>query len=70
MLSEEETKRLTEYCEENININTVPSYISLYSGMRLGEICGLKWQDIDTENVIIYVRRTVQRLEDDDNSNA
>ena len=36
--------------------------LSLYTGMRLGEICGLKWSDIDWEKKTITVRRTVQRL--------
>lgn len=30
--------------------------------MRIGEICGLLWSDIDVENGIIKVRRTVQRI--------
>lgn len=41
---------------------TLPALISLYTGMRLGEICGLKWSDIDFERKTITIRRTVQRL--------
>ncbi|MCD7894945.1 MAG: site-specific integrase [Erysipelotrichaceae bacterium] len=70
VLSDDEFEKLSQYCEENINIYTVPSYLSLYSGMRLGEICGLKWQDIDVVNGVIYVRRTVERLEDEDNPDS
>lgn len=36
--------------------------IALYTGMRLGEIIGLQWQDIDFENEKISVRRTLNRL--------
>lgn len=36
--------------------------LCLYTGMRLGEVCALKWEDIDEENRLIVVRRTVQRL--------
>ena len=36
-------------------------YLGLYTGMRVGEICGLKWSDIDWENRTITVNRTVQR---------
>lgn len=36
--------------------------IALTSGLRIGEICGIKWNDIDFENNIIYVNRTVQRI--------
>lgn len=36
--------------------------ISLYSGLRIGEVCGLKWEDIDFDNKLIIIRRTVQRV--------
>lgn len=36
--------------------------LSLYTGMRLGEVCALKWIDIDWEKQIITVRRTAQRV--------
>ena len=35
--------------------------LGLYTGMRLGEVCALKWSDIDWEKRTIAVRRTVQR---------
>lgn len=34
----------------------------LFTGLRLGEICALKWSDIDLENRILTVNSTVQRL--------
>lgn len=40
----------------------LPTLIGLYTGMRLGEICALKWSDIDWERRTITVRRTVQRV--------
>jgi len=30
--------------------------------MRIGEICGLQWSDIDIEKGVISVKRTVQRI--------
>lgn len=42
--------------------NHLPTLLSLYTGMRLGEVCALKWDDIDWENQNIVVRRTVQRI--------
>jgi integrase len=39
----------------------LPALLSLYTGMRLGEVCALKWSDIDWEKHTIAVRRTVQR---------
>ncbi len=42
--------------------NDLPSLLGLYLGMRLGEICALKWSDIDWEQGTLTVRRTVQRV--------
>ena len=36
--------------------------ISLYSELRIGEVCGLKWEGIDFENKLIEIKRTVQRV--------
>lgn len=36
--------------------------LCLFTGLRLGEICALKWSDIDFENKTLFVKRTVQRL--------
>ena len=34
-------------------------YVALYTGMRVGEIGGLQWKDIDFEKKIIYIRRAL-----------
>lgn len=40
-------------------------YISLYTGLRIGEICALTWDDVDLKNRLIYVRNTVVRVRSD-----
>jgi integrase len=35
--------------------------LAIHSGMRQGELLGLKWQDIDLENATVSVRRTLTR---------
>ena len=37
-------------------------YIDLATGLRRGELLGLKWQDVDLNNGIIHVRRQVGRI--------
>lgn len=45
----------------NIKVNNrVGVVISLFTGLRIGEVCGLKWEDIDLNEGVIRVRRTVQ----------
>ena len=44
--------------------------IALYTGMRLGEICALKWSDIDLEEGLLYVRATAQRINNYDDEDT
>lgn len=34
----------------------------MYTGLRIGEICALKWNDIDFDNKILIVNKTIQRI--------
>lgn len=34
----------------------------LSTGLRIGELCGLKWNDFDLENKMFNVKRTLQRI--------
>lgn len=36
--------------------------VCLFTGLRLGELCALKWADIDFKNKTLRINRTVQRL--------
>lgn len=38
--------------------------LAIYTGMRLGEICALKWTDVDLDNEVIRVSETIQRIKD------
>ena len=53
---------LTDMTEEKLLI-----YITLYTGLRIGEVLALRWEDMDWSNKILYVRHTVTRVwyEDD-----
>ncbi|WML26248.1 site-specific integrase [Neobacillus sp. OS1-33] len=35
---------------------------AIYTGMRRGEVLGLRWQDVDLENNVIYVRQSLQEV--------
>ena len=38
-------------------------YIELATGLRRGELLGLKWEDIDLEQGIIHIRRQIARID-------
>ena len=36
--------------------------LCINSGLRIGEVCALKWEDIDRKEGILYVTKTLQRI--------
>lgn len=38
---------------------TVAAYISLFTGVRRGEICALQWRDLDAANSVLWVKRAL-----------
>ena len=59
VLSRSEQEKLRLAADER---GDLPVLLSLYTGMRLGEVSALKWTDIDWEKKTITVRRTAQRV--------
>ena len=62
VLSRTHQKKIMLYVQEHFTFRNLGVYICLCSGMRIGEICALTWEDMDTDNGIIKVRRTIQRI--------
>lgn len=56
-----EVQRKIETIAEK-NPNGFPTFLALYTGMRIGEISGLQWSDIDFERDAILVKHTYQRM--------
>lgn len=57
----EQTRLFLVLGQEPDSFKTAVSFC-LYTGLRLGELCALKWTDIDFDNRLVAVNRTVQRL--------
>lgn len=62
VLTKQDHKKILEYLEKHFTFKNLGIYICLTTGMRIGEVCGLRWSDIDCDKGIIQVRRTVQRI--------
>ena len=62
VLSRTHQKKIMNYIQEHFTFRNLGVLICLSSGMRIGEICALTWEDIDTDNGVISVNRTIQRI--------
>lgn len=58
-------QRLLLYLQSHLDSQHLGILICLQTGMRLGEICGLRFEDIDFERKTISIRRTIQRIKDE-----
>lgn len=62
ILSKQECERLERTCKEDNSLQSIGILIALETGLRIGEICALKWKNVDVENRVIKVRQTLQRI--------
>ena len=62
VFTEREKNRIKTYCLNSSQEKDIGVLIALFSGIRIGELCGLKWGDIDFENKSINIKRTIQRI--------
>lgn len=62
VLSKADQKKFMEHLRINFTFKNLGIFICLSTGMRIGEICGLRWCDVDTAEGVIKVRHTLQRI--------
>lgn len=68
VLTSDQVIVLGKYCFNHYEPICMAILLSLYGGLRIGEFSGLKWKDIDLENGLISIERTVERLKATDNT--
>lgn len=64
ILSLSDQQKLEEYLFDNPCKIHVGIVLSLYAGLRIGEVCALQWGDFDFENNIVNIQRTIMRIQD------
>lgn len=55
-------KKILDYIQTHFSFPGLGIYISLTTGLRIGEVCALKWSDIDIADGTITVFRTIERI--------
>lgn len=66
LLNSSEQNILTEQLMNDINPSNAGILLSAATGMRIGELCALKWSDFDFEKSTVTVSRTMQRIKNRD----
>ena len=61
-LSREEISRLETALRQRRDNSSAGVLLCLYTGIRLGEACALRWSDIDWETEVAHIHGTVSRL--------
>ena len=65
-LNAEQAKGVLEWLRERFPIAYIGTYLAVYSGMRRGEIAGLRWSDVGWERMALHVKRSRQRIRKQD----
>lgn len=67
-LTDKEFTKLELWLKENLDTCHMGILLCMYTGMRIGEVCALRWGDVDLEEGTVTVGRTLQRIADEDGS--
>ncbi len=70
VLTLDEQRRLVDYLLADMDETKFGVLLALLTGMRIGELCALKWEDISADERVIHIRSTMQRLQTLDDSAA
>ena len=62
VLSRSNQKKIMNFVQEHFTFKNIGIYICLSAGIRIGEICALTWEDIDTDTGVIHIKKTIQRI--------
>lgn len=68
VFSKMEQNRLCDYLRSEINPCNIGILICLFTGLRIGELCALHWEDISFGERTMHIHQTMQRIQDKSNS--
>lgn len=63
VLSRLEQEQLCTYLYSNLNEKNIGILLCLFTGLRVGEICALKWKDISIADQTLHIHQTMQRIQ-------
>lgn len=63
VLNHQEQEKLVEYLCENPSLKNTGILVALFTGVRIGELCALKWESIHLDTEVIHISHTMQRMQ-------
>lgn len=63
VLTTQEQEILCRFLCSDPDDRSLGELICLHTGIRIGEVCALRWEDISTENQTISINKTMQRIQ-------
>lgn len=70
VLSRSEQDRLCQYLSSDPNPANIGILVCLFTGIRIGEVCALQWEDISLSDQTIHVHQTMQRVQNKQEAEA
>ena len=62
VMSKDNQKKLLNYLNDNFSFKNLGITICLCTGLRIGELCALRWCDFDLDQKILKIRHSLQRI--------
>lgn len=66
VLTTKQQAKFVLYLRNHLSLETLGILICLFTGIRVGELCALKWSDLDLQNSILHINKTLQRIKNTD----
>lgn len=70
VLSRREQEKLCQYLYSDLDSCNMGILLCLFTGLRVGEICALRWDDISFSEKTLHVHQTLQRIQDRTRGNS
>ena len=68
ILTDEEIEKIIKIAKQKQNNDNIGVLLSLFLGLKIGEICALKWEDFNFENNTVTISRSLSRVLTQDSS--
>jgi integrase len=59
----EEQRKIDDYLKDHPDVFNLSVYLSMYCGLRIGEVCALQWKDIHMEQATMHISKTLIRIQ-------